>query len=516
MVTIPKNKVAAFPKELQKEIRDELRMAAAMRCYSIMRSGSAKSLQSQYRTMSNLFHGDEPSIVSNLKMLCSGSYVYRDFYESLDEQNVTSRSSQSNVENHQPKLYLKSELTRDYSRTYFANKHIIRSDLEKRTRNGKQLVSGRSILETAKKGTAYYRKALSFACKKFDLDKMTVIESGNTIQDVIEYVRVEMYQIVCKEEISRKKSIVIEDDIEIVNDVDDELEDNYLESLKTSKENEKEGATTTTSSSTSSSNVSSKHDASTKTNLDLTNDKSNTNDKHETSKQNKTNTNKDKNIQEKLSPPEDWFFPSWMSFIAYGPFVDKSKRLSLLEISDASKDIVKSRAQKRKSDKLEKNLKRTSDDSANRGFSTDQKLQLEIIDINRQQTNDRSRESVLMGLCIQEHALTKQIDRAERMAERRAPDSMDAPENKWWNKVDMLIKEQESVITQIAQINNNAMKSQKEGNKKIETSNNNQKSTLPTDLSSDSLLKASCQLEVLSSFSKDSDCKNSSNKNNKK
>ena len=129
MVTIPKNKVAAIPKELQKEIRDELRMAAAMRCYSIMRSGSAKSLQSQYRTMSNLFHGDEPSIVSNLKMLCSGSYVYRDFYESLDEQNVTSRSSQSNVENHQPKLYLKSELTRDFSRTYFPNKHILRSDL---------------------------------------------------------------------------------------------------------------------------------------------------------------------------------------------------------------------------------------------------------------------------------------------------------------------------------------------------------------------------------------------------
>ena len=81
-------------------------------------------------------------------------------------------------------------------------------------------------------------------------------------------------------------------------------------------------------------------------------------------------------------------------------------------------------------------MKRASDNSSDRGFSTDQKLQLEIIDLTREQTNYRSRESVLMGLCIQEAALTKQIDRAGRMAERRAPNYMDDVNNKWWMKVD--------------------------------------------------------------------------------
>ena len=31
--------------------------------------------------------------------------------------------------------------------------------------------------------------------------------------------------------------------------------------------------------------------------------------------------------------PEDYFFPSWFSFIAYGPFVTKDQRLSLFEIN---------------------------------------------------------------------------------------------------------------------------------------------------------------------------------------
>ena len=36
-----------------------------------------------------------------------------------------------------------------------------------------------------------------------------------------------------------------------------------------------------------------------------------------------------------------------------------------------------------------------------------------------------------MGLCVQEAALTKQIDRAERMMQRFAPDDVEDPNNKW-------------------------------------------------------------------------------------
>ena len=193
-------KASLSPKDLPKEIRDELHMTAALRCYSVMRSGNAKSLQMQYDTMSNLFHGDEPSVASNIKLLSNGSFLYKDLYD-LEENTdaITSKSSQSTLASQVPKLSIKINLSRDKSRRYYADKDIIRTDLEKKSRNGKQLVSGRSLLEMAKKGTAYYRKALALTHKKFDLDKMSVIESGNSIEDVIEYVCTEMYQVIFKE-----------------------------------------------------------------------------------------------------------------------------------------------------------------------------------------------------------------------------------------------------------------------------------------------------------------------------
>ena len=100
----------------------------------------------------------------------------------------------------------------------------------------------------AKKGTAYYRKALAFTNKKFDLDKMSVIESGNSIEDVIEYVRTEMYQVIFKEELAKKKTIVLDDDDIMIDDEDnDELENNYLDSLKKNKENLSSNATSKSS-----------------------------------------------------------------------------------------------------------------------------------------------------------------------------------------------------------------------------------------------------------------------------
>ena len=498
-------RVSAQSKELRKEIRDELRMTAAMRCYSILRSGSAKSLNAQYETMSNLFHGDEPSIVSNIKMLADGSYVYRDLFNVEDCDVVTSKSSEADI-SCPPKLTLKVELSMDKSKTYYANNDILRSDLEKKSRNGNQIVSGRSILEMAKKGTAYYRKALSFTSKKFDIDKMAVIDSGNSMQDVIEYVRVEMYQIILKEEASKRKTIVLDKSDD---DDDEDLEDNYLESLKENKTNSENQRKTMQSPSTQPSNV--PHNDNIKSNVDLTSKKEIDTKKALSKDDSKSVSRKNKNIiPDKTMPPENWFFPCWMSFVAYGPFVDKSKRLPLLEITDASKDVTKSRAQKRKSDNLEKNLKRASDNSSDRGFSTDQKLQLEIIDLTREQTNYRSRESVLMGLCIQEAALTKQIDRAERMAERRAPNYMDDVNNKWWMKVDELVKEQDNVVGRIAEINSNAMDKQKEGNNKSQRSNKISKNDLLTTELGGTMLKAS-QVEVLSSFSKESDISQAEN-----
>ena len=144
-------------------------------------------MSAQHDYMFNLFHGDGKSIPSNIEMLCSGSYFYKDLYDAVDSETVLSKSDNTDAES-RISLSLKANLYRDSSRTYFANVDILPVDMEKKGRNGKQLVTGRNLLDMAKKGTANYRKALSFAVKKFDLDKMEVLESGNSVEDVIEYV----------------------------------------------------------------------------------------------------------------------------------------------------------------------------------------------------------------------------------------------------------------------------------------------------------------------------------------
>ena len=61
---------------------------------------------------------------------------------------------------------------------------------------------------------------------------MKVQESGNTIEDVIKFVCVEMYQLYVKEEAIKKKTIVLDDDCDLNDDSD--LEDNNLSNIKDS------------------------------------------------------------------------------------------------------------------------------------------------------------------------------------------------------------------------------------------------------------------------------------------
>ena len=151
--------------ELLKEIRDELRLIAAMWCYSSLRSSGSKSLNAQYEYMSSLYHGDEPSIPSNIQMLCDGNYVYKELYDVVGESSIVSKTAGAS-DKHRKILSLKTRLSRNKSRIFFAGIDIIRSDLEKKGRNGNQLLSGRNLYDMDKKGTANYRKALSFARKK--------------------------------------------------------------------------------------------------------------------------------------------------------------------------------------------------------------------------------------------------------------------------------------------------------------------------------------------------------------
>ena len=86
----------------------------------------------------------------------------------------------------------------------------------------------------------------------------------------------------------------------------------------------------------------------------------------------------DNKTKEKI--PYNWFFPCWFSFLTYGPFVPKENCLSLFEINDAYKDIVKSHAEKRKAEKMQKDLERSSDQNNKRGLSTDQHIQMQFLE----------------------------------------------------------------------------------------------------------------------------------------
>ena len=64
-------------------------------------------------------------------------------------------------------------------------------------------------------------------------------------------------------------------------------------------------------------------------------------------------------------------------------FYPIKKRLSMLEIKEPLKSTVLSRVEKRMAEKFEKDTNRENDGDAKRGFSTDQCIQIEAINLQK-------------------------------------------------------------------------------------------------------------------------------------
>ena len=161
-------------------------------------------------------------------------------------------------------------------------------DLEKKNRTGDQLLSGRQILDMAKRGTKAYRKALAFASRKWDIEKGGPKESGNSINDIIEFVRKSMY----------RESLTIDNDNE---DVEGEIEQ---ESEFIEDENET-------------------------TNVDKDVGKGNVDaaSSEATSSETTMAPAVDDDIREDDDDdvPDQYLFPSFMAFVLWGPFVEPEK-----------------------------------------------------------------------------------------------------------------------------------------------------------------------------------------------
>ena len=139
-------------------------------------------------------------------MLVEGQLQYAALYETISAP-ISSKKHKS------MRMELKQSLCRDVSRTYVQNVDITTKDLERKLRTGKDIFNGRQLVAMAKEGMRSYRKALSFTKAKWDLKKQEPKESGTTVDDVFDYVRLKMYQK------SQEKSVV---NVDTDDDDDDE------------------------------------------------------------------------------------------------------------------------------------------------------------------------------------------------------------------------------------------------------------------------------------------------------
>ena len=146
------------------------------------------------------YHGQEPNYPSQISLLANASYSYRELY---DGSTVVSTNKNDSMEDITENT-LKDCYTAGSNIKFRSGIDITSLDLERRFLTGKQLITGRKLIEMARDGVKNYKKALSFCDIKYNSKTQTCINSGDTVQDVIEYVRCKMYQLLKKKQGNRR------------------------------------------------------------------------------------------------------------------------------------------------------------------------------------------------------------------------------------------------------------------------------------------------------------------------
>ena len=324
-----------------KAIRDELRMTAALRCFSTLRTGAQKTQQQQQHLLYDYYHGNGNKYPSQIQLLTEGTSFYRDLYDVKTQTIVVNKKKGKAQRIGRKSLVLKPLLSREDFMTFTAGEEINCVDLKKKHRvSSDEPLSGRNLLDMARRGMKDFRKAMAFAKDKWDLKKNQPIESGTTVDDCIEYVRRRMYLLT---------HISIEDD----NDDNDER------STKKIKTNKEVDITVDVASSAKSTKIDdmnddvddpSSNDDDTELEVDSIDDRKQgskkTNDDGDESykvqsgeDEDGDNDDNDEDIiiydddddddEDDDEIPYNWVFNSYMAFVMWGPFVNKEKQLSL-------------------------------------------------------------------------------------------------------------------------------------------------------------------------------------------
>ena len=223
---------------------------------------------------------------------------------------------------------LEKILTQDLSRDYYSVHDIRLEDLEKKNRTGAQMITGCNLLSLSIRGVKSYKKALSFCANKWDIERNVPLDSGNKLEDCVEYVRLKMYNLLVK---PMGKS----------NDCDSESETEELAELEGTVA---EGA--------NEDNIIDSH-----TQDDTMPDKV---------------SDEKSSDEEDTEVPQNYIFPSFFVFILWGPFVVVEGRLILFLIDNKNK---KKGGGTRESDGSQYRKRKISDshndDTTLRGFTTE-------------------------------------------------------------------------------------------------------------------------------------------------
>ena len=406
-------------KPLPRYIRDELRMTCALKGYSKLKTGKAKRLPDQHLAMHKFYHGQTPSHPPQIKLLADAHVNYSELYDEEEVHIKTKKKTKKVNKSSITRMKLKNRVSNDAHVSYYSGIDIRFSDLERKNRVGKQLITGRNLHSMAIRGVRAYKKALAYLKDKWDMDTLEPLKSGDNIDDCIEYVRVKMF-------LDTKKTRSSDDESEseetscAVPAKKDSVVDNEVEVEEVGVPVGDE---------------------------DQINTKENSNDS-DYSDENSESSKSEEDDDKLPHVPNDYLFPSFFVFVAYGPFVPSNQRLEMLLLDDKDRKRGEgSRAQLRKRDAKEKKVDSKHDTASQRGFSTEQCLEIEALDLQKQAMLERKNDSVLVGLSVEQSALKDQVDAAERRATSRCPEYN--PTNIYWIKVDQLLEDQDKLLAKI-------------------------------------------------------------------
>ena len=130
-------------------------------------------------------------------------------------------------------------------------------------------------------------------------------------------------------------------------------------------------------------------------------------------------------------------------------------RFLLTDTDDAPKTKSLTQLQKRKMRKVDKDNERASDTLNVRGYSTDQRISIETMNVNIRRLEHQQKESKLVGLSIQVSAIGTQIASAEARATQRCPEYN--ANNLYWKRVDLLIQQETDVVFTMNKYNNDLL-----------------------------------------------------------